>query len=222
MTIATVQTVPDGAMLFDTDSVVSAVTAMAFEVKGWHGCLRYLSLSTPQRAGDLSAAELEGLLAAGLGVMAVQHVREPGWAPCAELGVLDGRAAAANAASLALPAGICIWLDLEGVNALSAAAAVIAHCAAWSGAVAGVGYVPGIYVGADCGLTGDELYSALPFKHYWMSASEVPDLPERGYQMIQSLVPNAVNGIAIDHNVVHSDSLGGLPLWAVASSPANN
>jgi hypothetical protein len=50
----------------------------------------------------------------------------------------------------------------------------------------------------------------------------VPDIPYRGYQMVQALAPSPVNGIAIDRDVILADNFGGLPMWltvAVAASP---
>ena len=39
-------------------------------------------------------------------------------------------------------------------------------------------------------------------RHYWKSGSSVPSIPERGYQLVQRIVPgDVVAGIAIDRNV---------------------
>ncbi len=51
-------------------------------------------------------------------------------------------------------------------------------------AVKAAGYLPGLYVGGGALLSGEQLYS-LPFEHYWRSQSRVPDIPNRGYQLIQ-------------------------------------
>jgi hypothetical protein len=73
-------------------------------------------------------------------------------------------------------------------------------------------FVPGLYVGANAILTGQQLYD-LPFKHYWKSESKVPAIPVRGYQMIQTQVPQPVNGIGIDQDVTQTDQQGGQALW---------
>ena len=110
-----------------------------------------------------------------------------------------------------------IWCDLEGVSDASVAADVIGYCNAWYAAVAANGYVPGLYVGANCVLNGQELYD-LAFQHYWKSISDVPALPARGYQMIQTVVPEPVNGIGIDQDVTQTDGEGGQALWLIANA----
>jgi hypothetical protein len=89
--------------------------------------------------------------------MAVQHVPEPGWYPTQELGQQNGQYAAENATSVGLPAGMNIWLDLEGVNSGASATDVSAYCNAWFGVVASVQYVPGLYIGADAILDNQQL-----------------------------------------------------------------
>ena len=69
-----------------------------------------------------------------------------------------GQAAALNAAAIGLPMGVSLWLDLEGVASYATAANTIAYVNAWAGEVAAAGFVPGLYVGANQPLTGDELY----------------------------------------------------------------
>ena len=56
--------------------------------------------------------------------------------------------------------------------------------------VEGAGFVPGVYVGAGAILTGSELFWRLTTKHYWKSGSRVPDIPHRGYQLIQTIIRN--------------------------------
>lgn len=152
--------------------------------------------------------------------MAVQHCPLPGWAPSAALGQQYGQAAAHNAAAIGLPRasagtelGLSLWLDLEGVASWATAADTIAYCNAWAGAVEAAGFQPGLYVGANQPLSGDELYWRLRVKSYWKSASTVPGIPYRGYQMVQALAPSPVEGVAIDRDVVMADAFGALPTW---------
>src|SRR3989441_2765767 len=87
----------------------------------------------------------------------------------------------------------------------------------WHAAVAGAGYVPGLYVGFHCGLDATQLYRALRFSHYWgaynLNADEMPIV--RGLQMKQSLCkpPDAVPGHTFEFQVdtVRADALGGHP-----------
>jgi hypothetical protein len=148
--------------------------------------------------------------------MAVQHVRKHVWAPTAGMGQGDGMNAAGNAAALGCPPGVNVWCDLEEVTG-SEPADVIGYCSAWFEAVAAGGFVPGLYVGSNCVLDGRQLYD-LPFQHYWKSISAVPEMPARGYQMTQTVVPGPVNGIGIDQNVTQTDGEGGQALWLAVSS----
>jgi hypothetical protein len=93
---------------------------------------------------------------------------------------------------------------------------VIAYCNNWFDEVVAKGYVPGIYVGAGAILTGTQLAN-LKFQHYWKSGSIVPKIPDRGYQLIQT-IPNPPlgelrHGIPIDFDLTQTDSLGGQVIW---------
>jgi hypothetical protein len=203
-----------GSLGYDTDEVVTAAVAGLFVQQGYAFCLRYLSIGTPQDQGDLSTAEAQDILNAGLALMPVQHVLEAGWAPTLARGQSYGANAAANAQEVGFPAGVCVWCDLEGVAQGTPAQDVVDYCTAWYQAVAAAGYVAGLYVGSGCILNGEQLY-ALPFANYWQSASETPNLSGRGYQMQQRFVPQRVNGIGIDANQTHVDSEGGRAMWLV-------
>ncbi len=202
-----------GAQAFDTDTVLSSSEAAALSATGFSCAIRYLSRTTQQNPGDLSAAEAQTILHAGLALMAVQHCPLPGWAPTAALGMQYGQVAAANADAAALPAGTSLWLDLEGVASWATAADTIAFVNAWTETVAAADYLPGLYVGANQPLGGDELYWRLKVTRYWRSASTVPDIPYRGYCMAQALMPSPIDGVVIDRDVVMADAFGGLPMW---------
>ncbi|MGD0735845.1 MAG: glycoside hydrolase domain-containing protein [Terracidiphilus sp.] len=211
-----IQAAPNGALGFDADTPISSAVAQQFVIQGYGFCVRYLSLGQGQGYGDLSAAEAGAILGSGLGLMAVQHVREPGWLPTAALGQADGTNTAYNAGEVGFPAGVNIWCDLEGVNAVSGSPDVIGYCNAWFDAVAAAGFVPGLYVGANCILDGQQIYD-LKFQHYWKSLSRVPDLPARGYQMVQTGVAAPVNGIGIDQDVTQTDLEGGQAVWLIGN-----
>ena len=94
---------------------------------------------------------------------------------------------------------------------------VIRYCNAWFFEVESAGFVSGLYVGAEANLTGDELYWRLKTKHYWRSASDVPQITHRGYQMFQALAPSPVPGISIDRDVTKDDGFGDAALWLAPS-----
>ncbi len=203
-----------GAHGFDAATALNSHAAATFRQAGFAFCIRYLSRGLGQQPGDLTAAEAGLILDAGLALMAVQHVDEEGWRPSADLGASNGNHAAANAGEVGFPFGVNIWLDLEGVHHLVSAEDVIAYCNAWHTEVAAAGYVPGIYVGANATLTGDQLYWRVKMKHYWKSGSDVPDIPHRGYQLVQRIVPgDTMAGIGIDRNVTSTDAFGGTVMW---------
>lgn len=207
-----VQAAQPGLKGFDSNTIITAAVAAQFVSDGFSFCARYLSRGSGQGSHDLSTAEAITILNAGLSLIAVQHVAAYGWVPSQQLGTEYGTNAANNALSIGLPKGMNLWLDLEGVAAGTTAATVIAYCQAWYAAVKAAGYVPGLYVGADCVLSGEQLYRNLSFQHYWKSLSRVPDVATRGYQLIQG-EETTVNGIGIDYDTTQTDNLGGAVLW---------
>jgi hypothetical protein len=212
----TVAAAAPGAQGFDSDTPLVADTANQLFGAGFRFAIRYLSRGLGQNPGDLSADEAQAILGSGLALMAVQHCPRPGWAPSAQLGDQYGQAAALNAAAIGLPPGMSLWFDLEGVASYTTAEDTIAHVNAWAGEVESHGFSPGIYVGANQPLSGDELYWRLRVMRYWRSASTVPDIPYRGYCMAQALAPSPVDDVSIDRDVILADAFGGLPMWLVA------
>lgn len=219
-----------GAQGFDADDVIDADAAKALAAAGFGFAVRYLSRTTPQNNGDLSAAEIGWITDAGLGLMAAQHYPGLNWAPTTALGTAQGKAAAVNAAAIGLPQGVNLWADIEGVASYATAADTIDYVNTWAGEVAAAGFVPGIYVGSlwsglipndrVVNLTGSDLYWRLKVAYYWRSASDVPDIPVRGYCMIQAIAPSPIDGISIDRNAVQLETMQTLlPVWAVAAQP---
>lgn len=208
-----VQSATPGLRGFDTNTVLNATSANCLVQNGYAFCFRYLSRGHGQQHGDLSYNEAKIILDSGLALGAVQHVSMPGWTPSALLGTEYGTNAAYNAASIGLPVGMNLWMDLEGIASGTSAQTVASYSNAWYDVVFAAGYIPGIYVGADCILNEDQLYSLLKFQHYWKSLSNVPPIPHRGYQMIQSFTADAVCDVSIDTNTTKTDELGGTVLW---------
>ena len=213
-----IESAPPGLIGFDCVSKLNPalISKFANDSKGFRYCLRYLSLRTQQTSVDLSRQEAEDILASGLALSPVQRVRTAGWIPTGSLGTTTGQNAANNAISVGFPPGINVWLDLEGIKARTPASDVIAYCNNWFDEVAAKGYIPGIYVGADAILTGTQLAN-LKFQHYWESGSLVPDIPGRGYQLIQT-IPNPPlgelrHGINIDYDLTQTDSLNDQVIW---------
>jgi L,D-transpeptidase catalytic domain/Rv2525c-like, glycoside hydrolase-like domain len=114
-----------------------------------------------------------------------------------------------------LPDKASVWLDLEGVDGAASADLVVAYCNAWFKEVETAGYTTGVYVGANSRLSGEDLYLRLKTKHYWKSGSNVPDIPHRGYCMVQHIrAGDKVGGVEIDRNVTFVDAFGDAPMLA--------
>ena len=195
---------------FDCDAVLSAALAQRFFSQGYRFCVRYLART--HASLNLSEQEAADILNSGLALMPVQHVRAPGWLPDQTLGQQDGQEAVSLAQTIGFPDRVNVWCDLEEVNAGAKAQDVIDYCRAWHHAVRAAGYSPGLYVGAGTLLTGQQLFG-LPFQHYWRSSSSVPDLPIRGYQLIQFSPTIQLNGISVDLDVALPDNRGDSAMW---------
>ena len=211
--MGSVRSAAPGLLGFDCNTVVTTPVVQQFRSQGYSFCVRYLS-RTSQGSNDLSASEAEVILSAGLALMPVQHVRQPGWQPTGDLGKQDGDAAARNAGAIGFPAGVNVWCDLEGVKPGTSAQDVTNYCNAWFTEVANAGYIPGLYVGAGCVLDEHQLFS-LKFQHYWRSQSNVPNVGSRGYQLIQLFPELNKNGIGIDIDVTQNDYKSGQVQWLV-------
>ncbi len=212
-----VQAAPPGLRGFDCNTILTAETAERFYGDGYRFCVRYVSRQDRERSNDLTAGEATDILGAGLALMPVQHVSASGWMPGQSLGTTYGTDAAANAKSVGFPPGVNVWCDLEGVSSDATAQDVIDYCNAWYDAVHSAAYVPGLYVGANSILTGDQLYHDLEFAHYWRSESRVPTVAVRGYQMIQKYRSEPVYGIGIDEDTTQDDNLGSQVQWLIRS-----
>lgn len=217
MLSGTVQPAPSGVRGFDANTPISASAAAQFVAQGYDFCLRYVG-RTQMASYDLTTAEANDILDAGLALMPVQHVLDPGWAPTQSLGAEYGANAARFAQQIGIPPGVNVWCDLECVADDAKAADVVAYCNAWYAGVADLGYVPGLYVGYQPGLSGSQLYSSLKFQHYWAAynVDGVSTPKPRGWQMIQSVGGGTIAGItteSYDADVTQADGNGGTPLW---------
>jgi hypothetical protein len=208
---------PNGTKGFDCNVRLSPAIARLFYHAGYRFAVRYVRRAQPNNH-DLNAAEILGLLDAGLGLSVVQHVAPPGWMPSAMLGAQYGATAAEEAQAAGVPHGVTLWCDLEGVDHTADARAVIGFCNAWYARVLAIGYEPGLYVGDSCGLTATQLYYNLLFARYWraynLNEDQVPVV--RGVCMRQRPFPAPaarVSGVRFeyDENVISADRFGDSP-----------
>ena len=204
-----------GARGFDAASPLDHATIADALSKRFAFCLRYLRFADHFRPGDLDNDEASRIVNAGLALMPIFAYPGDGWSPDGALGTKYGTRTVHGANEVGFPAGVSIWVDVEGVNGAPSSADVIAYVNAWSAVVAGAGFVPGIYVGANTQLTGAQLFNDLTLQHYWQSGSEVPAIPVRGYQMIQTIPSPAptIGSVEVDLDTTHTDHSGGNAQW---------
>jgi hypothetical protein len=208
------RTAIDKSIGFDCDIVLTAVSAMEFAAAGFTWAGRYLSRGE-ETSSDLEAIEVQALHTCGISVIPVQHVAVPPWEASVDLGQVLGAEAKDNAALIGCPAGVTLWLDLEGLAPSCPASAIIGFCNAWTAQVEAAGYSAGLYVGIGCGLTSSQLYRDLAVTRYWKSLSpSAPTVDVRGFQIVQS-AGSILAEIGYDRDVIVKDALGDLPaVWA--------
>jgi hypothetical protein len=217
MLTGSIQPAPAGVHGFDANTPICSQTAADFYAAGYRFCLRYVG-RTQMASYDLTAGEADIILDAGLGLMPVQHVLDPGWNPTGSLGAQYGANAAKFAQQIGFPPGVNVWCDLECVADDAAASDVVAYCNQWYAGVAAAGYVPGLYVGYQPGLSGGQLYDSLKFQHYWAAynVDGVSNPEPRGWQMIQSVGSGTIGDItteSYDADTTQTDGKGGTVLW---------
>ena len=206
----------DGALGFDCVDRLSLDKAKEFVDRGYLWVARYIPYGD-QPVGntpDLTYAEANHILDAGLGLMPVQHVQLANTTIAnGANGKAKGEFARNHAKECGFPPGVNVWLDLEGISNSFASWSVVDYCNAWFDQVAEWGYVPGIYIGFDSQLDSHQLFYSLKFEHYWRAQGNIPPVLNRGYQVIQTIFRNGYtiqeNGIEIDVDVCHTDNLGG-------------
>lgn len=207
-----------GAQAFDTDTVIAAGVAQDLAAAGYECAIRYLSRTTPNNRGDISADEAQGIAAAGLALMLVQHCPPARWTPGSALGARYGATAAANARAVGYPAGATVALDLENMRPGSSVAAICDYVNAWARAVVASGFEPMLYYTADCPLTPEQLYLDLRLRLYWRGLSrDAPQVAVCGPCVQQFLQAGQVAGIDLDRDIITPDALGRLPSWAIAT-----
>jgi Rv2525c-like, glycoside hydrolase-like domain len=210
---------PAGLHGFDTSAVLDQAVCHVAKARGFSFCIRYVSRDERESLDDLSEVEARVILNAGLALMPVQHVAREGWSPTKASGTTYGKAAAVHVREIGFPPGVNVWLDLEGIKVSTSHEAIIGYCNAWITEVASGGFVPGVYVGAKAILTGEEIFWRIQSKHFWKSGSKVPNIPHRGYQLIQKIIKgDKIGRVAIDRNLTVDDNFGQSVLWLTYNS----
>ncbi len=124
--------------------------------------------------------------------------------------------------ALGIPAGVTVFLDLEGLEAFKSDPVDLANRVnAWAAAILAAGYVPGLYVGVPQPFTSDELY-ALKVQRYWRGQGSIRDrngnLAEPtgcGWCLTQMWPSHSRGGVWVDSNMVGQDYRKRILTWAV-------
>jgi hypothetical protein len=169
--------------------------------------------------GAMNAARLKHVLDAGLAFMPVTFAGEYKDGAADELAQLK---------ALGIPAGVTVWLDLEGLDAWNTPAdQLMALINAWARDIKAGGWMPGLYVGAPQPLTGKQLYS-LGVVRYWLGIGRcigkdgLDAYPDCGWCMRQDWHGQKLGmlwkntGVFVDTNSIQCDHKGRLPAWVVA------
>lgn len=212
-----VQNAPPNVRGFDwSDGALSSNAASGYYAQGYRFCIRYVSRTAALHQGnaangmpDISLDEAQDILNAGLALMVVQHVSDPGWTPTPDLGTQYGGCGAQFTSAAGILPGVNVFLDLEGIAQGTDPDDIVQYCNNWFNHVAAAGYEPGIYIGYDVWLSPEDLYLKLRFKHYWRAGGDITDVATRGYQMLQTITPN------FDSDVTQNDNLGGSVVWQI-------
>ncbi|NMP20798.1 glycoside hydrolase domain-containing protein [Sulfobacillus harzensis] len=170
------------------------------------------------------ATDIANALAAGLTVNLFQGYYTPAWAIPSEA-TTRAQQIVRLAQQGGLPAKatppVVLWLDLEACGNVPASA-IFPWVTNWGQVVQSGGYDAGVYVGAGQPLTGRQLYDIPTITHYWRSASKVPDVATRGYQILQGAWNQSFEGVPVDYDTIQADRLGSLPVGvALSAGPTN-
>lgn len=149
---------------------------------------------------ELTAQEIEGQLAAGLGLWVGGFAKQ-----------FDGKHLVARAKLLGIPLGATIFFDVEAIT--DDAPTLIGKLNACTSDIQSAGYLAMGYFGAQQPLTSDEM-SALVVSRYWRSGSLIRDregriaAPERGWCALQHAPQYPCHGLTIDRDRLLRDYRG--------------
>jgi hypothetical protein len=198
-----IQPAPFPALGIDCVTVLDATSAAALKAAGMQFAIRYL--------GSVTASELEAILDAGLFFMPVTFSRGGGWVPTAAMGASDGQQDVQHLKALGIITGCTVWIDLEGVDPATPADVVSAWVNARAAVLKSAGFDVGLYVGANCILSSEQLYALPTVDRYWKSLSKVPE-PTCGFAMYQLYKTVTVAGVEVDVDCIQYDWQGRLPI----------
>lgn len=206
MNVAPVATGARGA---DMVTRLTSESAARLRAAGLDYVVRYV--------GGLSREEMADVLGAGLGLQLVTYSRAPGWTPSGAIGAQDGIEDLKHLAWLQVPAGMLVWIDLEGAHGTAADVAAWANARAY--ALVKEGYIAGLYVGDSCVLNAEELYALTFVTRYWRAFNSGIPEPKCGFCQFQAYPPNQMlAGVQVDRDHAQPDYVGRVPMMLVSDA----
>lgn len=197
----------DGVTI-DCSAKISRTIADCLVQDGVRALWRYVSFHPQPIGGDLDKTELALLITAGLTVLVVQHVRNPGWHASSIVAANDAIAAISNAhkAGYEVDSGspLSLALDLEGVS--NPGSDAFAHADVWCRTVRTAGYAPVVYVGYASGLDSVALDSIGGEPAFWCDFAPLSARPRPtvGYALHQQ-AQSSMCGISVDVDAILQD-----------------
>lgn len=207
----------------DTSAGVTSAQARALAATTWkgervRGLAQYVPIDAKRPGpGDITAGRLQGILAAGLGLWLVQHVKFPTWIASAQLGADMGGAAAQYAKSVGYLPGCNLGVDQEGCRSVGRPVADFLEAWAKEVAAEGFTYPATVYEGFAAGLTAEQLYEWLPDVHsYWSDYGPGRAVAVRGFEVVQH-AQQMLPGLPfyVDLDTIKADLLGGRLQWMI-------
>jgi len=202
-----------GDLCIDTDEPLDVTSCRLLRNCGVKGVFRYLS--------DVQPTERDTIINSGLILYFVNHARSPGWIPSAAEGAQDATRDLGDLKRLAIPVGVHVMFDLEGVGGGNPQL-VMDHVNAHAAGIQATKNLEGLYVGAQALLNSAQMYSVRSTL-YWHGCSRVVDMsgneaaPLCGWAVIQLFPPNiSLFGIEFDWNIIQQDYQGRVPVGIAA------
>lgn len=201
-----------------TSAMLTQLSRARYKGRPIQGIGRYVSRGTPA-AGDVTAEELDRILAAPFASWPIQHAPRVGWMPSTAMAIEDGTSAAENSLAAQYAAGTHLEIDLEGVSPAASRAQVFDYVEAAAEAIERVSpFVPLLYVGWQSVLTARELW-LLPRLHLYGSDPARRSVARRGTAFEQLLLDVVLpkTSTLVDLVDCHADRLGGMLSWTIAA-----
>jgi hypothetical protein len=199
----------------DSDWPLGSHAVSALVSIGKVGVVRYVPLPGNTSVGDITRTELETIVAAGLELLLVQHVRTPPWNPALANGDRDAAAVLDHCAAIGYPHDAHVYLDLEGIS--GGAGATTGYAIDWQHTIRSGLQAAGLYIGFAVPLHPADLYNLPGFNTYWSDMAD-RQVAVRGTAMIQGPAVT-IAGVEYDIDTCRKDKKGELPIACKMAPP---